>query len=115
MKNTGKYLYIIPIAIFGLFHFVNAGQLTGYMPGWMPLKTALVYLTGLGLVAAAVALIINKKARLAMTLLAVELLSFALLIHLLHLVGGDEMAMGQLLKDTALAGAAFYIASHQQD
>ncbi len=115
MKNIGKYLYIIPIAIFGLFHFINAGQLTAYMPEWMPLKTVLVYLTGLGLLTAAIALLMNKKAKLAMTLLAVELLSFALLIHLLHLLGGDQMSMGQLLKDSALAGAAFYIAGSLEE
>ena len=115
MKNTGKYLYIIPIAIFGLMHFANAGQLAQMMPEWMPLKTVLVYLTGVALIAAAVALIINKKAKLAMTLLAVELLSFVILIHLSKVIGGDQMAMGQVLKDTALAGAALYIASNSTD
>jgi putative oxidoreductase len=115
MKNLGKFLYIIPLAVFGLMHFANASQLTGYMPSWMPIKTALVYITGLGLIAAAVALIINKKAKLAMTLLAVELLSFVVLIHLMHLIDGDQMAMGQILKDTALAGAAFYLAANLED
>lgn len=115
MKNTGKYLYIIPIAIFGLMHFANAGQLTQIMPSWMPLKTVLVYLTGVALIAAPVALIINKKAKLAMTLLAVELLSFMIFIHLAKVIGGDQMAMGQVLKDTALAGAALYIASNSTD
>lgn len=111
MKNFGKFLYIIPIMIFGLMHFANAGQMADYMPEWMPLKTILVYLTGLGLIAAPVALIIKKKAKLAMTLLGIELLSFAIFIHLMHLIGGDMMSMGQILKDTALAGSAFFIAS----
>ena len=115
MKNTGKFLYIIPIAIFGLMHFANAGQLTQMIPEWVPLKTMLVYLTGISLIAAAVALIINKKAKLAMTLLAVELLSFMVLIHLMQVIGGDQMAMGNVLKDTALAGAAFYIAANSSD
>lgn len=115
MKNLGKFLYIVPIAVFGLFHFANAGQMADYMPGWMPIKTILVYITGLGLIAAAIALIINKKARLAMILLGIELLCFAIFIHVMHLVGGDQMAMGQVLKDTALAGSAFYIASNMKD
>jgi len=114
MKNLGKYLYIIPIAIFGLMHFANAGQLVGFMPEWMPIKTVLVYITGLGLVAAPVALIIKQKVKLAMTLLGVELLSFAILIHVMLLIGGDQMALGQVLKDTALAGAAFYIAGNSK-
>jgi uncharacterized membrane protein len=115
MKKLGKFMYIIPIGIFGLMHFANAGQLSQMFPDWMPIKTVLVYVTGVGLILAAVALIINKKAKLAMTLLAVELISFVVLIHIMHVVGGDQMAVGQVLKDTALAGAAFYIASQSED
>ena len=115
MKNLGKFMYIIPIGIFGLMHFANAGQLAEIMPAWIPMKTVLVYVTGLGLIAAPIALIINKKAKLAMTLLGIELLSFMVLIHLMHVIGGDQMAIGQVLKDTALAGAAFYIASQAED
>ena len=115
MKNLGKYMYIIPIGIFGLMHFANAGQLSQMMPAWMPLKTVLVYITGIALIAAPIALIINKKAKLAMTLLGIELLSFMVFIHLMQVIGGDQMAMGQVFKDTALAGAAFYIASQAEN
>jgi putative oxidoreductase len=115
MKNLGKFMYIIPIGIFGLMHFTNAGQLSEMMPDWMPLKTILVYISGIALIAAPVALIINKKAKLAMTLLGVELLSFMVFIHLMQVIGGDQMAMGQVFKDTSLAGAAFYIASQAED
>ena len=115
MKNLGKFMYIIPIGIFGLMHMASAGQLAQIMPAWMPMKTVLVYLTGLGLIAAPIALVINKKAKLAMTLLAVEILSFMILIHLVNVIGGDQMSMAQVLKDTSLAGAALYIASQSDD
>lgn len=36
-------------------------------------------------------------------------LSFALTVHLPILLGGDQSAMLSLLKDMALAGAAFHI------
>ncbi len=115
MKNVGKYLYLIPFIIFGLMHFANGSQLTAYMPDWIPLKIVLVYIAGLGLVLAPVAVFINKKARLAMTLLGVLLVLFAVLIHLVAFMGGNEMEMGQVFKDLALAGAAFYMAGHLQD
>jgi len=115
MKNLGKFMYVIPIGIFGLMHMANAGDLSQMMPEWMPMKTVLVYITGLGLIAAPIALIINKKAKLAMTILAVEILSFMIFIHLLNVIGGDEMSMAQVLKDTALAGAALYIASQSEE
>ena len=91
-------------------HFANANQMVGIVPGWLPLKTLWVYLSGLGLIAAPVALIIKNNAKLAMILLGVELMLFAVLIHMVSLMGGDMMSMGQLLKDVALAGGAFYIA-----
>ncbi len=119
MKNLGKYLYIIPMGIFGLMHMAMAGNMTGMVPSWLPMPIAFVYLTGLGLIGATVALIINKKAKLAMTLLGVMLLIFVFTIHLGGLMSDDQMvmqmAMSNLLKDTALAGAAFYIASGLED
>ncbi len=50
-----------------------------------------------------------------MTLLGVMLLLFVVLIHLMAVIGGDQMAMGMVLKDTAMAGAAFYLASQAED
>lgn len=115
MKNLGKYLYIAPIAIFGLMHFAAGEQMSGMVPGWLPFPIAWVYLTGVSLIAAAVALIINKKAKLAMTLLAIELILFVVLIHIPSVMGGDQMSMPMILKDLSMAGAAFYIASGLKD
>ena len=115
MKNLGKFMYIIPIGIFGLMHMASAQQMTGMVPAWLPLKLILVYITGLSLIAATVALIINKKVKLAMTLLAVELLLFVVLIHVVAVVGGNEMQMAMVLKDTSMAGAALFIASQAED
>ena len=108
-------MYIIPIGIFGLMHLTSAEQMSGMVPAWLPLKVIIVYLTGLTLIAATVSLIIGKKVKLAMTLLAVELLLFVVLIHVVAVVGGNEMQIGMVLKDTSMAGAAFYIASQAED
>ena len=115
MKNLGKYLYIAPIAIFGLMHFAAGEQMSGLVPSWLPFSIFWVYFTGLSLVAAAVALIINKKAKLAMTLLGIELILFVILIHIPTVIGGDQMAMPMILKDLSMAGGAFYIGSGLRD
>ena len=115
MKNLGKYMYIIPIGIFGLMHLASAEQMSGLVPSWLPLKVIIVYITGLSLIAATIAVIINKKVKLAMTLLAVELLIFVVLIHVVAVVGGNEMQMAMVLKDTSMAGAALFIASQADD
>lgn len=82
------------------------------MAGMVPIPGGViwVYLTGVALIAAAVAILIDKKAKLASFLLAVLLLVFVLTIHLKGAMGGDQMAMASLLKDLAIAGGALVFA-----
>lgn len=117
MKSTlstlGRLLYAIPFAVFGLFHFMNAAGMAQMVP--VPGGVFWVYLIGIALIAASVSIIIRKKSGLASLLLGVLLLVFVFTIHLPMIIGGDQMAMGQLLKDTALAGASFYYSSGTED
>jgi len=109
----GKYLFALPFAVFGLMHFMAANDMAGLVPSAIPGGVIWVYFTGACLVAAAVAIMLGKMAQLAATLLGVLLLVFVLSIHLPAVMGGDQMAMTTILKDLALAGAAFYYASKQ--
>jgi uncharacterized membrane protein YphA (DoxX/SURF4 family) len=106
--KLGRILYALPFAVFGLFHFMNASAMAGMVP--LPGGVFWVYLTGVALIAASISMLIGKYARLAALLLGVMLLIFALSIHLPNLLGGDQQAMSSLLKDVALAGAAWAIA-----
>lgn len=106
--NLGKWLYTIPFAIFGLFHFLGADNMAGFTPG----GKVMVYVTGLALIAAAVSMIIGKLDKLATVLLAVMLLIFVFAIHLSGAMAGDQAATGNLLKDISLAGAALMYAQH---
>lgn len=114
LRIAGKYLYALPFAVFGLFHFINASSMAGMVP--IPGGQFWVYFTGVALIAAAVSIIMNIKVRLACTLLGIMLLVFALSIHLPGVIGADnpqsmQMSMTSLLKDLALAGGAFFIAA----
>ncbi len=117
MKSTlltaGRMLYAIPFAIFSLFHFMNAEGMSGMVP--VPGGIFWVYLTGVAMLAAAVSIIIKKKSALATLLLGILLIVYALSIQLPMVLGGNEMAMGQVLKDFALAGAAFYYSGNNED
>lgn len=108
---VGKLLFALPFAMFGFFHFMNAPGMSGLVPSFLPAAEAWVYLTGLAHILAVVAIIIDKKAKLATLLLGIMLLSFALLIHFGGFMDGDQMATSSFLKDTALAGAAFFMSS----
>lgn len=107
LTTTGsRILYALPIAVFGLFHFMNAQAMGAMVPSFIPGGVFWVYLTGLALLSAAISILIQKKARLACLLLALMLIIFALTIHLPSVMGGNESSMAMLLKDTALAGGA---------
>lgn len=119
VNSLGRFLFGIPMAIFGIFHFVNAESMAGMVPSWMPGGTIWVYLTGAALILAAVAIMIQKKDRLAAQLLGLMLLLFALLVHLPGLGAEDEtaktMSMIMAMKDIALAGGALAFAKLAKD
>lgn len=115
LPAVGKYLYAIPMAIFGLFHFMNASSMGGMVPSFIPGGVFWVYLTGAALLAAAVAILIGKKAKMATQLLGLMLFLFALLVHLVSVMKGNEMSMPSMLKDIALAGGAWFMSGHLSD
>lgn len=115
LNNIGRILFAVPFAVFGMMHFMTAGDMAGMVPGWVPGGVFWVYLTGLALIAAAVALIIKKHISLAALLLAVLLFAFVLTIHLPMVMGGNQMSMSNVLKDFSLGGAALMISGLFKD
>lgn len=108
MNIVGRILFGLPLLVFGLLHFMSAQMMAGMVPAFIPGGILWVYITGVALILAALAILSNRLSALASLLLGILLLSFALTIHLPMLMGGDMNAMSNLLKDTALAGAAFF-------
>ncbi len=112
--SLGRWLFAIPFAVFGLFHFMNAQAMADYVvPAYMPAKMIWVYLSGAGLIAATVSMLIGKYDKLATTLLAVFLLLLVVMVHLPGAMSGTEAAqasISMLLKDASLAGAAMMYA-----
>lgn len=109
-RTLGRLLFAIPFAVFGLFHFMNAKDMAQMVP--IPGGALLVYVTGACLLAAAVSIIIGMKDKLAAFLLGLFLLLTALTVHLPGVME-DSMNPGpmtNLLKDIALAGAAWMYA-----
>lgn len=112
LGRLGRPLFALVFALFGLIHLAMGAKMTGAVPAWVPGPAiAWVYLTGLSMLAAAISLFTRKHEKLAAALLGILLLSFALTVQLPMVIGGDQMAMPSLLKDLALAGAAFFFSS----
>ncbi|MTI87175.1 MAG: DoxX family protein [Balneolaceae bacterium] len=119
LARTGRYIYAVPFGIFGLFHFMNAEAMSGMVP--LPGGIFWIYLTGIALLGASVAIIIQQKIKLVALLLGILLAIFALSIHLPGILSAEsEMAMqasmSNMLKDLALSGAAFFMSAvYSQD
>lgn len=107
----------IVMIVFGLYHFVRPQNLLVYVPEFIPGGLLWVYVVGAAFILAGVAFITHKQVKLAGYLLALLLAIFVISIHLPnYLNAGDsdmkQIAFVSLLKDTALAAFAMYIASN---
>ncbi|MFT6881766.1 MAG: putative oxidoreductase [Marinoscillum sp.] len=111
LSFIGKLLFTLPFAVFGIFHFMNASAMSPMVPSFFTAPEVWVYITGLAEILAVIAIIIDKKAKLAASLLGLMLLTFALLIHLQGFLNSDPVASTNFLKDIALAGGAFLLSS----
>jgi uncharacterized membrane protein YphA (DoxX/SURF4 family) len=107
--GLGKYLFAIPMVVFGIMHFMAARDMAAMAPGGV----GMVYFTGLAILAAGVSIIIGKFDKLASFLLGIMLLLF-IIPHAQNLAS-NEMEMINILKNIALAGGAFLYASVAKD
>jgi uncharacterized membrane protein len=110
--NAGRIIFGLMFLAFGSFHFTSAEMMAGWMPGWLPIPVVFVYISGLGIIAGGVSIITKVYTKLATQLLALVLLFIILLLHIPVASGGDQAAMGLLLRDAGLLGAALYMSSH---
>jgi putative oxidoreductase len=115
ISRIGTIMYALVIGFFGVNHFLQGTGVQKQMPRFIPYSLFWVYLTGVLLVAAAIAFLIGKYVKIAGLLLALFLILIVLTVHLpaLSNVTGDEhvsIIVTNLVKDTGLAAAALIIA-----
>ena len=116
IKTIGRYLFNIPFAMLGLMHLFKASDMAGMVPSFIPGGVLWVYVIGLALIAASVSFVIQKHTYLAALLTAALMIVFVFTVYLPQVLGGNQMAMGALLKEIGLAGGALLLASnYQQD
>lgn len=107
--KIGRLLYGLAFIVYGLNHFINTSMLIELVP--IPGGVFWVYVTGLAILAAAIAILTGKQARLACQLLGILLFIFALTIHLPAMINQGVMAgLSNFLRDIALGAAAWVIA-----
>lgn len=119
MKNLatiGRILFGLPFGIIGLNHFLMKDVFLGMMSSFLPGGGFTIMLTGVVLILASISIIINKYVVITCYSLATLLLLFIITIHIPGLMDPKsyEIALLNLLKDTALMGGALMIAAYYQ-
>lgn len=110
IQSLGKWMFALPMLLFGILHFGPLEYSLPYIPSWLPFPAFWVYFAGVGLILFAVSFLLGRKDRLAALLLALELLLFVVLIHIPKLLEGDFLGLIATFRDTAMAGAALMFA-----
>lgn len=116
ISRIAIYLLSVVLFMFGIFHFLHPHDLLVFVPSFMPGGILWVYFTGAAFILVAISFLTNKLVKFAGYLLAVLLIVFILSIHIPnYLNAGDkdmkQMALVNLLKDTAILGFALHIAA----
>ena len=106
----------IVMAVFGSYHFLNAREMIVFVPDFLPGGIIWVYLVGIAFIVAALSFFTHRYMKFAGYMLGVILIIFVLTLHLPNwLNSGDKemrnLALTNLLKDSAIAAFALYIAS----
>jgi uncharacterized membrane protein YphA (DoxX/SURF4 family) len=80
--HVARVLFGAACVAYGAAHFAYAGYTANMVPGWLPGRTALAYLTGAGHTAAGLGLLLGILPRLAATLEAIMIGLFGVLVWL---------------------------------
>jgi uncharacterized membrane protein YphA (DoxX/SURF4 family) len=113
LTRLGRLAFGVCALVFGGAHFVLMNLTAPLVPKWLPpTQEFWGYATGVGFVAAGVALLTGVQARLAAILLTAMLASFALLVHEPMLVADHSTHFNwtESAENLAMIGAAWVVA-----
>jgi uncharacterized membrane protein len=114
-EGTARFARIcfgLSLPFFGLSHFLYAEFTASMIPEWFPARLFFAYATGVGHVAAGLAILFNLWPRLGATLEALMMCCFVLIVHLAGIIGApsDRSQWTMICVASVLAGAAWVVA-----
>ena len=117
LSRIAIFLLAFVLIIFGIEHFVHPRNMLIYVPTWIPGGITWVYLVGAACILVAVSFLLNRLVKVTAYLLALLLFCFVFCVHVPNYLNTADVEYRQLaflnvLKDTALAAFALYIASN---
>jgi uncharacterized membrane protein YphA (DoxX/SURF4 family) len=113
LKRIGQIAFGICAVLFGGAHFFYMNMTAPLVPKWLPPSQLFwAYATGIGHIAAGIAILTGVKARLAAILLTAMYVSFTVLVHVPMLLGdpSSHWIWAENALNLALIGAAWVVA-----
>lgn len=116
VSRTAIYLLSAVLFVFGIFHFLYPHDLLVYVPIFLVGGITWAYVVGTAFILVALSFLTNTYVKFTSYLLVTLLLVFILTIHLPNFLNAGaedmrQMALINILKDTAIAGFALHIAA----
>jgi uncharacterized membrane protein len=109
--SLGRWLFVVPFAVFGFLHFGPLEFSLPYVPKWLPAPAFWVYLVGVCFVLFVASVILKKYDKLAAVLLAICLLLFVALVHVPGALSGDFKSVIGAVRDVTMVGGALMFAA----
>jgi len=116
ISRIAIYLLSVVLIIFGIFHFLYPRDLLVYVPLSLVGGIVWAYIVGVAFIIVGLSFLTNQFVKFTSYLLVIMLIIFILTIHVPNFMNsGDkemqQMALINILKDTAIAGFALHIAA----
>ena len=107
-----RVLYALGLIPFGVAHFLYPGPTAALVPGWLPWHMAWAYITGATFIAASLAILISKFARMAARLSVLQMGLFGLLVWAPLVARGSlsTFQWGEVVITIALTVAGWVVA-----
>nr|WP_295922362.1 hypothetical protein [uncultured Dyadobacter sp.] len=115
MAPFGIYFFAIMLCIFGYGHLVNAQNVSGLVPKYIPWPVFWTYISGIGLVGSGISFLINRMVKWVGLLLSAVLFLWLILLHLYYAIRFPFFRDGENIIGSfvclAFCGIALVIAS----
>jgi uncharacterized membrane protein YphA (DoxX/SURF4 family) len=110
--RLGRFLFALPLLVFGIQHFMYARYVATLVPSWIPGHLFWAYFVGVAFIATTLSIATQIKARLSATWLGIMFLLWVLVLHLPRVAAaphnGDEWTSAFVA--LAMSGGAFLVA-----
>jgi uncharacterized membrane protein YphA (DoxX/SURF4 family) len=112
LADVGRLLIAISLVVFAVQHFMYAGFVANFIPGWIPARLFWAYFTGIAFVAAAISIATKRMLGMAAMLLGTMFFLWVVLLHIPRVAGairnGNEVT--SLFVAVAMCGLSFVLA-----